>query len=258
MTRILLVASVLYEAILNNCVVTLREIFYRDVALFRRQGIVDGIVDDIVATIGLRRADFHVCAAAKGLIASNALKVNLTNGDSLSISSATGKGFPDLASLQLLRRLADQFPAARIGVLVDADPSGIAILSAYAYGSKANRHSEQHSGLPLGDRIEYLGVKATEWSAVARYEDLLPLSPRDARLAKKMCADLANVNPTWRRELVHMLHLNRKAEIQILSGLLASADDGWPGCRANNDHLMGTTNHLVEFIVAKLNRPHVR
>lgn len=79
-----------------------------------------------------------------------------------------GKGYPDLSTVQLLRRLADQFPRARIYALVDADPHGIGILSVYAYGSKANRNSEQYAGLALGDRIQYLGVKATEWSQYAR------------------------------------------------------------------------------------------
>lgn len=75
-----------------------------------------------------------------------------------------GKGYPDLSTLQLLRRLADQFPRARMYGLVDADPHGIGILSVYAHGSKSNRHSTQYSGLALGDRLEFLGVKATEWA----------------------------------------------------------------------------------------------
>ncbi|BEJ11069.1 hypothetical protein CspHIS471_0104910 [Cutaneotrichosporon sp. HIS471] len=305
MTRVLLVASVLYDAILNNNRVTLRDVYYRDVSLFKQQRVVNRIVDDLIATVGLKRDDLHVCAAAKGLIASKAVTIKLTTGEELSLSSTvpalipraeaiqnleapdglewilivekdavmqtlcssrllddgrvgpgalvTGKGFPDLSTLQLLRRFADQFPCARICALVDADPHGIGILSVYTYGSKANRYSEDHLGLALGDRLEYLGVNGTDWSSVARHEDLLELSARDAQLAKKMCADLADVNPDWRRELVHMLHLNRKAEIQVLSG--PPSVDKWVEAGAGCLSLSRTSNRLVEYIVSKLSQP---
>ncbi|BEI87802.1 uncharacterized protein CcaverHIS019_0105200 [Cutaneotrichosporon cavernicola] len=277
MTRVLLVASVLYDAILNNSRVTLRDVYYRDVSLFKQQRVVNSvsrvrlsvdseIVDDLIATVGLKRDDLHVCAASKGLIASKAVTIKLTTGEELSLSStlptlipraeaiqnleapdglewilvvekdavmqtlcssrllddvrvgpgALGKGFPDLSTLQLLRRLADQFPCARIGALVDADPHGIGIF-------------------------------------VARHGDLLELSVRDAQLAKKMCTDLADVNPVWRRELVHMLHLNRKAEIQVLCG--PSSGDIWAEAGAGCLSLYRTSNRLIEYIVSKLSQP---
>ncbi|BEJ03350.1 hypothetical protein CcaverHIS641_0105250 [Cutaneotrichosporon cavernicola] len=276
-SRVLLVASVLYDAILNNSRVTLRDVYYRDVSLFKQQRVVNSvsrvrlsvdseIVDDLIATVGLKRDDLHVCAASKGLIASKAVTIKLTTGEELSLSStlptlipraeaiqnleapdglewilvvekdavmqtlcssrllddvrvgpgALGKGFPDLSTLQLLRRLADQFPCARIGALVDADPHGIGIF-------------------------------------VARHGDLLELSVRDAQLAKKMCTDLADVNPVWRRELVHMLHLNRKAEIQVLCG--PSSGDIWAEAGAGCLSLYRTSNRLIEYIVSKLSQP---
>lgn len=48
--------------------------------------------------------------------------------------------------------------------LVDADPHGIDILSVYTTGSKATRFSAEHEGLALGERLNWLGVKATDWS----------------------------------------------------------------------------------------------
>lgn len=54
------VASTLYEAILDRNVITLRDVYYRDKQLFERQPVVDKIVDDLVATAGLRRRDFYV------------------------------------------------------------------------------------------------------------------------------------------------------------------------------------------------------
>ncbi|GMK54342.1 hypothetical protein CspeluHIS016_0109280 [Cutaneotrichosporon spelunceum] len=303
-SRVLLVASVLYDAILSDICVTLRDVYYRDVALFNHQRVVDKIVDDLVATAGLRRDDFRVFATGKGLMASKAVKIKLTTGEELSLSSTTptliprgeaiqsleapdgiewilvvekdavlqtlcssrllddlrlgpgilvtGKGFPDLSTLQLLRRMADQFPCARICALVDADPHGIGIMAVYAYSSKANRYSEDHSGLALCSRIEYLGFKPTEWSSVARYDELVEMSARDVQLAKNLCVDLADVNPEWRRELVQMLHLNRKAELQVLSG--PPSCDGWAVAGRRCLSLPGSPNRLIEYIVSKLSQ----
>lgn len=64
--------------------------------------------------------------------------------------------------MQLLRRVADRWPAARIHVLVDGDPHGLGILGVYAHGSKRNRHSADYAGLALGDRAEWLGVRPSE------------------------------------------------------------------------------------------------
>lgn len=79
-------------------------------------------------------------------------------------SDTQGKGYPDLSTLQLLRRVANQFPEARMYALVDADPHGIDILSVYTFGSRKNAFSEDHRGLPLGSRLQWIGVKATELS----------------------------------------------------------------------------------------------
>jgi hypothetical protein len=49
---------------------------------------------------------------------------------------------------------------------------------------------------------------------------------------------------------MHMLHLNRKAEIQILSGPLSG--DTWAGARPVGQSLPVTSNRLVEYIVSKL------
>lgn len=42
---------------------------------------MDTIVDDLACSANLKRQDFHVRAAPKGLIASNALEMTLTSGD---------------------------------------------------------------------------------------------------------------------------------------------------------------------------------
>ncbi|WVF71723.1 hypothetical protein IAT40_006531 [Kwoniella sp. CBS 6097] len=268
---VFVIAVVLYEAIHSRTVVTLRDIFYRDKGLFKRQDVVDKLVDDMVATAGLKRKDFYVCASAKGLIASSSLKIQRRSGGviNLSPSSATlidpieridrlevngsqsvdwvlvvekdavfqtlcsarlleddrlgqgvmvtGKGFPDLATRQMLRLIADTFPNARMYALVDADPHGLSILSTYTYGSKNTAHSHDHHGLALGDRLEWLGVKESDFASLGIcYDELLPLEKVDLQLATNMLKDHGNLPVEWRRELCHMLHLNKKAEIEII------------------------------------------
>lgn len=214
------VASTLYEAILDRNVITLRDVYYRDKQLFERQPVVDKIVDDLVATAGLRRRDFYVCASAKGLIASSSLVIRYRTGDEIILSATranlvdpaekidvieapngldwvlivekdaifqslcgagilqderighgvliTGKGFPDLATRQILRLIADTFPCVKMYALVDADPHGLKILSTYMYGSKANAYSTDYGDLPLGDRVQWLGLRASHWSEYVR------------------------------------------------------------------------------------------
>ncbi|WVQ83477.1 hypothetical protein IAT38_005618 [Cryptococcus sp. DSM 104549] len=268
---ILRVWSILYEAIFDRVVITLRDIFYQDKALFKHQRVVDKLVDDTVATAGLKRKDFYVCASAKGLIASSALVVHRCSGDEIvpsatrptlidavemidrleapdglqwvlvvekhaifqSLCSAgllederlgpgvlvTGKGFPDLATRQLLRLIADTFPTAKIYALVDADPHGLSILSTYMYGSLANSHSAEHAGLPLGDRLEWMGLKASDWARLGvDYDDLLPLEKADVNLAMSMLRKQTTLPLEWKHELSRMLHLNRKAEIEAILG----------------------------------------
>nr|XP_031858021.1 uncharacterized protein CI109_006555 [Kwoniella shandongensis]KAA5525093.1 hypothetical protein CI109_006555 [Kwoniella shandongensis] len=270
-TLIMRVTSILYEAVLERTVITLRDIFYRDKALFKRQDIVDKLVDDLVATARLKRKDFYVCASAKGLIASSSLKIYRRSGEEVTLSPTsptlidpveridrveapdglswvllvekdavfqslcsakmlkdgrfgpgamiTGKGFPDLATKQFLHLLVETFPNVKLYALVDADPHGLSILSTYTYGSKATAHSFDHAGLALGDRLEWLGVKTTDWKKLGiKHDDLLPLEKPDIQLATSMLKNHANLPPKWKRELCHMLHLNRKAEIEIVLG----------------------------------------
>ncbi|KAK8858948.1 hypothetical protein IAR55_003179 [Kwoniella newhampshirensis] len=270
-TSIMRVASILHEAVLERTVITLRDIFYRDKALFKRQDVVDKLVDDLVATAALKRKDFYVCASAKGLVASSALKIIRHSGEEVvlfptsptlidpveridrleapnglrsvlvvekeavfqSLCSAkilederhgcgvmvTGKGFPDLATRQFLHLLVETFPNVKLYGLVDADPHGLSILSTYTFGSRATTYSHDHAGLLLGDRLEWLGVRATDWRRLGiKHDDLLPLEKADIHKAMSMLRNHPTLPADWRRELCHMLHLNRKAEIETVLG----------------------------------------
>lgn len=49
-----------------------------------------------------------------------------------------------------------------IYALVDGDPHGLDILSTYKYGSQSSKHSHDHTGLALGDKLEWIGVRVSE------------------------------------------------------------------------------------------------
>ncbi|KAJ9094492.1 hypothetical protein QFC21_006031 [Naganishia friedmannii] len=286
LARLLRVCELLHHALVEDIIVTKRDIYYKDVNLFGKQSVVDALIDDVVASIGLKRMDFNVVASPKGLVASSGLILLMkndekktlsatpsiipSNGEIIEIQSArpprwalviekeatfttlcksgiladeeladglliTGKGYPDLATLHFLKLLSESFPECLIGILVDADPHGLDILSVYRYGSKKMRYTAEAEGLALGAKAVWMGVMATEWSHLLKayswhqaesmlQEDDLPMDWKLVTLRT-----LPNRNQTLRRELVHMLHMRRKAEIQILGGIAAT------GRSAGND-----------------------
>ncbi|KAI8067487.1 Spo11/DNA topoisomerase VI subunit A [Gongronella butleri] len=66
LTRYVRVLEIIYEALATNVVITKRDIYYRDVALFRSQRVVDRLVDDIAFHYNVPRASLNVCASGKG------------------------------------------------------------------------------------------------------------------------------------------------------------------------------------------------
>ncbi|ORY21898.1 Spo11/DNA topoisomerase VI subunit A [Naematelia encephala] len=331
MACILRIASLLYEAILTNSVTTKRDIYYKDVGLFKTQVVVDKLVDNMVASAELKRQDFNVCATSKGLVASSVLRVWMKSGEELSFSSTnaslippveridrigseqklswvlivekdavfqhlcgarllddarigagilvTGKGYPDLATVQLLAMIRDAYAeyveiafcfglmceSVTFHALVDADPHGLDILSVYTKGSKSTRYSHDYTNLALGARLEWLGVRASDWLDIGvRHDDLLQLTQTDVQKAKAMLRR-SDIPAMWRRELAQMLHLDRKAEIQIIAQsashssrqeansvlqaiFLDNVKDSAVVPRASGD----VVNTLVEYIVRRL------
>ncbi|KAK6351217.1 hypothetical protein TWF718_004387 [Orbilia javanica] len=67
------------EAITLDRVYTKRDIYYKDVALFGSQQMVDNLVDDISSALGIPRRSLHITAAAKGLVCGD-LSIFKTDG----------------------------------------------------------------------------------------------------------------------------------------------------------------------------------
>jgi hypothetical protein len=80
LAQILRVMEVVHEHLLKNAVITKRDLYYRDVRLFRNQTVVDRIVDDLAATISVNRSSLNVRATSKGLFCGSGITLTL-NGD---------------------------------------------------------------------------------------------------------------------------------------------------------------------------------
>ncbi|KAH7913451.1 Spo11/DNA topoisomerase VI subunit A [Hygrophoropsis aurantiaca] len=129
----------------------------------------------------------------------------------------TGKGYPDVATRQLVKTLSDNLPLyVPILVLVDADAYGLDILSVYKHGSSSLRHERQTLA---ADRVQWLGIQMTELADLEiDMDNLIPITKYDEKKALSMLNRPITTMPMeWRKELTRMLHIRRKAEIEILS-----------------------------------------
>ncbi|GAA6014960.1 hypothetical protein JCM11491_002373 [Sporobolomyces phaffii] len=259
------VVELVLDGLIANVISTKRDLYYSDVPLFRKQQVVDSVLEDLAATLRIRRSDLNVVATSKGLF-SGALTLFMKDGSekrgsmegtlippsllvdrietteigwvlvvekdavfqtlaplgsASSLSSwkkgvvITGKGYPDVSTRELVKRLADGCPSIPVMFLVDCDPHGLEIMSTYVLGSSALSHDA--SNLTIGrDRAIWIGLKATSDSSNVSRDDLLLLTPRDRRKALAMLKR-PEFPADWKRELEHMLHLNRKAELEAVS-----------------------------------------
>ncbi|KAH7071481.1 Spo11/DNA topoisomerase VI subunit A [Paraphoma chrysanthemicola] len=68
-TVLLRIIELVYTGLLDNTVMTKRDLYYRHPDLFVKQSVVDRYVDDLACTLGISRSQLNVTAAAKGLVA---------------------------------------------------------------------------------------------------------------------------------------------------------------------------------------------
>ncbi|PVH71088.1 DNA topoisomerase IV, alpha subunit [Cadophora sp. DSE1049] len=127
----------------------------------------------------------------------------------------TAKGYPDLQTRQFLHLLSTHHPNIPIYALVDFDPDGLGIMLTYKHGSQSLSH-ELHLAVPS---VQWLGVRSQDFLGGGSRDDArgqLKLSARDRRIALRMLERYEETDEEWKRELLIMLMLNVKAEIQIL------------------------------------------
>lgn len=242
--------------------------FYKNPKLFRNQRVVDGIVDDLAATFGVGRGALGIVASAKGMVYGDvtiggrhfladgggvvvpgelegitvgeevewvlivekeAVFRSLACGGGRKGIVVTGKGYPDVATREVVRMLAGvrrwNGEVLRMFVLVDMDPHGIEIMATYRFGSVAMAWENHRLAV---ERVEWVGVKSEDLVGVivgndsgsGEVEGVGRLTRGDRRKAVGMLGrEWMGVVPEWRDELQKMLFLNVKAEIEILSSL---------------------------------------
>ncbi|CAJ0861868.1 14585_t:CDS:10, partial [Entrophospora sp. SA101] len=149
------------ELIISNVVATKRSVYYRDVNLFGNSERVDRAIDDLCCIFRVTGRSLNLIASAKGLISgdfklfkNNQIiledSINSTNLESEakiiivvekeatfqtllsnkifqkldSCMLITGKGYPDVATRQLIKLFCDLQPKIKILGFFDSDPHG--------------------------------------------------------------------------------------------------------------------------------------
>ncbi|KAJ7594564.1 DNA topoisomerase IV alpha subunit [Mycena floridula] len=81
LAQLLRVLDIMHEALVEDVPATKRDVYYRDVQLFKTQKTVDNLVDDLAATFELERSDLNIRATSKGLVCGSGLSIELVNGE---------------------------------------------------------------------------------------------------------------------------------------------------------------------------------
>ncbi|KAG9126545.1 endodeoxyribonuclease [Ceratobasidium sp. 392] len=271
-----------HQALRDNIPITKRDIFYGDIPLFGKQSVVDTLVDDLAATWGLRRASLNIRASLKGVFFSSCLTLYLSHGEiirgldhegtlipvgedieravfqtlvQLSFATKhsdigpgiviTGKGYPDLATRQLVAELSALLPEhIPLLALVDGDPHGLEILLTYLLGSKSMAHENDQLVAP---RLEWVGVTMEDIEDLGiDPSKMIGLPPSDRRKARSLYWPLKTAtsmldNPDLPEEfttqLEKMLDTGLKAEIEVVSATRTSGPHALGGARVLDQYL---------------------
>lgn len=300
--QVLRALDLIHEALVTGVPTTKRDMYYKDVPLFGSQAVIDRLVDDIAATLGVRRADLNVRAASKGVVSGRGLSIHFRGGECITVSRAentlippseeierfdvednlswilvvekeavfqtlcrldiadhpelpgpglliTGKGYPDVATRQLVSTLSENLPSSiPIIALVDCDPYGIDILSMYKFGSTSMMHEQEFLAAP---RVTWGGVRSTDIAALGLSKDtLIPITEHDQKKAMAMMRR-PNLPRKWKAELQHMLHTRRKAEIEVLS--TGDIKPAAPAEQSQREAANCHTSGLLEYVLGIIN-----
>eukprot|EP00928_Gymnodinium_smaydae_P047539 TRINITY_DN31734_c0_g1_i1.p1 TRINITY_DN31734_c0_g1~~TRINITY_DN31734_c0_g1_i1.p1 ORF type:complete len:469 (-),score=72.19 TRINITY_DN31734_c0_g1_i1:244-1479(-) len=140
----------------------------------------------------------------------------------------TGRGFPDLPTRYLLRRICEDCAQPRVLALVDYDPDGMNIAANYAFGTEGQTSWFQED-LGLANTIPLICPDGAA-GATARFglaaSDVTPLTRRDQSLARGLQGRLAryrisgrSIPSVWDEALKSMLAGGVKYELDSLDKL---------------------------------------
>ncbi|KAG8783582.1 endodeoxyribonuclease [Ceratobasidium sp. 428] len=150
----------------------------------------------------------------------------------------TGKGYPDLATRQLVAVLSMQLPEQQVVpllALVDGDPHGLEILATYLLGSKSMAHENDQLVAP---RLEWIGVTIEDIEELdIDSSKMIELSSGDRRKARTYMLDNPDLPEEFATQLEKMLDTGLKAEIEVVSATRASGPHASGGSRALDQYL---------------------
>ena len=123
----------------------------------------------------------------------------------------TGKGYPDLNTRRMLRRLAfELLPSqAKFVCLVDGNPFGMEILSVYKYGSLAMTFCGEPLAVP---KLDWVGIYPSEVHSIPK-EYIHDFSDRDYKKARSL-QERSYFSPQMQEELDQMIRSGKKVEIE--------------------------------------------
>lgn len=243
----LLMLKIIHDLLVSNTTATKREIYYRRVAFFRTQETVDRAVDDIAATLGVRRRELGIVAATKGLVSGGEAALLLhdcyrahchiptpvTEDEGL---KASGQPWVLYIEKETIYHRLFCTPLRRAGILitgkgyadiatreivatlahqgknvyalVDLDPHGLEIMLTVKDGSMALAH--EGAALTVR-RLVWLGIR---WTDVQDARNgWIPMRNGDRQKARSM---LEKTTGEIRSALQRLLWVGMKAEIEII------------------------------------------
>ncbi|XP_013403528.1 meiotic recombination protein SPO11-like [Lingula anatina] len=129
----------------------------------------------------------------------------------------TGKGFPDLNTRLMVRKLWDTFHLPTF-VFVDGDPHGMEIMCVYKFGSKALSFEAHNLTVPS---VMWIGILPSDIHRLQIPQNMLiPLKKSDFDKARDLSKrPYFQAQQAWKRELELLVAIGVKAEIQCLTSL---------------------------------------
>ncbi|KAJ3692591.1 hypothetical protein LUZ60_011686 [Juncus effusus] len=122
----------------------------------------------------------------------------------------TAKGYPDIASRLLLRRLSETFPSMPIFALLDWNPAGLAILCTYKFGSiRMGLESYRYAC-----NVKWLGLRGDDINLIPQ-NAFIELKSRDHQIAKSLLSSKL-LPEVYKTEVEKMVSIGRRAEIEAL------------------------------------------
>lgn len=94
--------EIIHGGLIEDTVMTKRDIYYRHPDLFLKQTVVDRYVDELACTFGITRSQLNVTAAAKGLVAGNFTIVRASGHQISAINETEGILVPTIGDNDIL------------------------------------------------------------------------------------------------------------------------------------------------------------